>query len=102
MPLGPIVARRSVRGFALRPIAAALCLTLALPAHASWFSRKTETPPAATAEAVTPAPVTPVPAAAPVRQVTGTDAAVLHDLPGNALGDTDGTDATASDSASGQ
>ncbi|HET8729988.1 MAG TPA: LysM peptidoglycan-binding domain-containing protein [Moraxellaceae bacterium] len=100
MPLGPNDARRSVSGFALRPLAAALCLTLALPAHASWFSHKTEQLAAAQPAPAVPATETPAPAAAPVAPTAAVGAASLPDLPGNALGDTDSTDATASDNAS--
>lgn len=59
MPFGPLFARLPRCGHALRPLAAALCLVLATPADAGWFSRKTE-PEAAPAATPTAAPGTPI------------------------------------------
>lgn len=56
MPFGPLFARRPLRGFAMRPLAAALCLGLAVPAQAGWFSHKTEPPSAPAPAAVADQP----------------------------------------------
>lgn len=61
MPFGLPDARRPLRGLALRPLAAAICLVLAMPAHAGW--RDWLAHPAAApvpAAATAPAPATPI------------------------------------------
>lgn len=107
MPFGPLFARRPLRGLALRPLAVALCLVLAAPAHAGWFSRKTEAPPA-------PAPVAPSGQTAPGSAISTLDAAStaasaaipanpdeLINAPGNSTleitGEEDAADAAAAD-----
>lgn len=98
MPLGPLSARRPARGYALRPLAAALCLALAAPAQAGWwFSRKAEAPAAA------PAPA-PEAAATPISTLAATSTAaaapipagpdVLPELKGNSTDEIDDEDAT--------
>lgn len=59
MPFGLSSARHAARGFALRPLAAALCLALAAPAQAGWwFSKKAEDPAPAAAPVADAAPAT--------------------------------------------
>lgn len=44
MPFGFFFSGRFLRGFAIRPLAAALSLALVAPAHAGWFSHKEKQP----------------------------------------------------------
>lgn len=60
MPFGPYFARRPLRGVALRSLAAAVCLALAAPVEAGWFSHKTPTPPAPAASTGQTPPGSPI------------------------------------------
>ncbi len=76
MPFGFLVASQSPRGLILRPLAAALCLALAAPAQAGWFSKKSTDTPA-------PAPAATAPASQPIGVIEAVSTSANIPIPAN-------------------